>query len=159
MDYIIDEKIVKNATMLTLEEQYEKALIGAAFVLDTNDGVAMVNTYYKQLYLMNVLAVDYLHLIDIGKNTLISEEEYNDLMASDIWGQVADKAKAIAESYNIFKSMFADEINNEKLHQNDVFIRLEEQLKINTTPEMIEKIEQQKSELMDKLNQLGKSAE
>ena len=36
---------------------------------------------------------------------------------------------------------------------------LEEQLKINTTPEMIEKIEQQKSELMDKLNQLGKSAE
>jgi len=55
--------------------------------------------------------------------------------------------------------MFADEINNEKLHQNDVFIRLEEQLKINTTPEMIEKIEQQKSELMDKLNQLGKSAE
>ncbi len=35
--------------------------------------------------------------------------------------------------------MFADEINNEKLHQNDVFIRLEEQLKINTTPEMIEK--------------------
>ena len=149
MDYIIDEKIVKNATMLTLEEQYEKALIGAAFVLDTNDGVAMINTYYKQLYLMNVL----------GKNTLISEEEYNDLMASDIFGQVADKAKAIAESYNIFKSMFADEINNEKLHQNDVFIRLEEQLKINTTPEMIEKIEQQKSELMDKLNQLGKSAE
>lgn len=47
MDYIIDEKIVKNATMLTLEEQYEKALIGAAFVLDTNDGVAMINTYYK----------------------------------------------------------------------------------------------------------------
>ena len=156
MDYIIDEKIVKNATMLTLEEQYEKALIGAAFVLDTNDGVAMINTYYKQLYLMNVLVVDYLHLIDIGKNT---EEEYNDLMASDILGQVEDKAKAIAESYNIFKSMFADEINNEKLHQNDVFIRLEEQLKINTTPEMIEKIEQQKSELMDKLNQLGKSAE
>ena len=73
MDYIIDEKIVKNATMLTLEEQYEKALIGAAFVLDTNDGVAMINTYYKQLYLMNVLVVDYLHLIDIGKNTLISE--------------------------------------------------------------------------------------
>ena len=59
--------------------------------------------------------------------------------------------------------MFADELINEtldeKLHQNDVFIRLEEQLKINTTPEMIEKIEQQKSELMDKLNQLGKSAE
>ncbi len=53
--------------MLTLEEQYEKALIGAAFVLDTNDGVAMINTYYKQLYLMNVLVVDYLHLIDIGK--------------------------------------------------------------------------------------------
>ena len=103
MDYIIDEKIVKNATMLTLEEQYEKALIGAAFVLDTNDGVAMINTYYKQLYLMNVLVVDYLHLIDIGKNTLISEEEYNDLMASNIFGQVADKAKAIAESYNIFK--------------------------------------------------------
>ena len=90
---------------------------------------------------------------------MISEEEYNDLMASDILGQVEDKAKAIAESYNIFKSMFVDEINNEKLHQNDVFIRLEEQLKINTTPEMIEKIEQQKSELMDKLNQLGKSAE
>mgnify|MGYP007107561785 CR=1 FL=1 len=28
-----------------------------------------------------------------------------------------------------------------------MFTRLEEQLKINTTPEMIEKIEQQKSEL------------
>ena len=95
MDYIIDEKIVKNATMLTLEEQYEKALIGAAFVLDTNDGVAMINTYYKQLYLMNVLVVDYLHLIDIGKNTLISEEEYNDLMASNILDKSQTKQKLL----------------------------------------------------------------
>lgn len=163
MNYILTKETIEQATIPTLKAKYELALLGAKFIVEsTNTNVSVINSYYKQLYLMKVMAVDYMHLIDRTDNELLSEDEFNDLSLSNIFGQVkkftyeADtsaKANAILREYRVFKDMLTEEINNELSCLNDILTRLDKELKVAITPETLEKIEKTKQAILDKVDE------
>lgn len=163
MNYILTKETIEKATIPTLKAKYELALLGSKFIVeDTNTNVSVINSYYKQLYLMKVMAVDYMHLMDsTTDNELLSENEFNDLSLSNIFGQVkkftyeADtsaKANVILRDYRVFKDMLAEEIDNELSCHNDILSRLDKELKVAITPETLEKIEKTKQAILDKVD-------
>lgn len=158
---IITSETIKNTKIPTLQRKYELALTGAQFIVEIQNDFAIVNSLYKQLYKMTVIAAEYLHLTE-RNNEVISGNEFDDLSLSNIFGQIksltyqtdkdlSGKAKAILRDYHIFEDMLNTEIENEINRQNDLLSRLDKEVALNATPEMLEQIEQQKQEVFKQI--------
>lgn len=161
MEYEITQEIMSKVSALSLSDAFEAAVTGAAFVVDKEDveGIAVVNAYKYQLYKYTILAVKMLHLIDIQDNELITEDEYNNLVKSDIIGQLKGcgngSGRAIARAYKEFCNMFDMEIKNLLAIKNDLKSRIEEAIELNATPELLEQAEQKKEEILKILEKNG----
>ena len=151
MKYKITQEIMSKANVLSLSDTFEAAVTGAAFVVEKEDveGIAVVNAYKYQLYKYTVLAVKMLHLIDIADNELITEAEYQDLVASDLEGT------GILRAYIEFCNMFDMEIKNLIAIKNDLKSRIDEAIELNATPESLEQAEQKKEDILRILESKG----
>ena len=155
MKYKITQEIMSKANVLSLSDTFEAAVTGAAFVVEKEDveGIAVVNAYKYQLYKYTVLAVKMLHLIDIADNELITEAEYQDLVASDIDGRL--EGTGILRAYIEFCNMFDMEIKNLIAIKNDLKSRIDEVIELNATPESLEQAEQKKEDILRILESKG----
>lgn len=138
----------------TLERLYELALIGADFCTEKNDnGITVVNSLHKQLYMKTVLLSRLLNVIEVADNRVMSLEQYNKSKASinNIEGDGKTRLKA---DYETFKEMLHEEIQNTITVNNDFLNRLNETIATEMTPENFEKLEQQKNELIEQLNKI-----
>lgn len=170
MTYTITKDTIKNASIPTLRKKYEFALLGGQFITNKQDGFTVVNSYYKQLYTLKIIATDYLHLVDVAENHCISEDEYNDLLLSNIFSQVksftyqtdkdvSGKAKAILRDFKTFEDMLEIEIANEISVQNDTLNRFSKEVELNATPEAIEQLAKQAQNMIDKTDTTDKKSE
>ena len=157
----INNDMLKRASTLGLQDKYKLALIGAGFVVNDDEGIATANSYYKQLFLYRVLAADLLHIIDLEYNDIISVDEYDNLIASNIIGQLreyqseykSDIGNLILSEFKIFKEMLDMEIKNEIAKRNDIVTRLDKSIQINATPELFQAIAENKDEIIKHINE------
>lgn len=151
MIYNLKENNINN-NVPNLEQKYRMAKLGAAFIVSEIDNMAEVSSYFKELYIMKVLAVDYLHLIDIDTDEMLTIGEFEDLSRSNIFNQLK-KAKApykyvVLEDFKIFKRMLDTEVQNELARRNDLLIRLEKAVQLSVTPENLGQLAKTKDELL-----------
>lgn len=151
-NYKITEEIIKNAKVLNLSEIYEAAVMGAMFtVIDTEDGVAIADTYKREMFVTHILVNKCLKLVDMADGEIIDEDTYNDMMMSNIYGMlkrtfkdkdVENKRKLVIGRFNKFKEMLEAEIKNELMRKNDLLTRINKAIDSSITPELMEKIGQ-----------------
>ncbi len=149
-NYKFDENTIKNANELSLRRKFEIALTGAQLIVQDSDNVAVVSSYFYELFKMRILAVDILKM-DKCELTL-TEDQFDELDRLDIIGKInvvrkkkdksylADKAKSIMADYNEVIAMLDTEIENELRRRNDIITRLYKEVEGNITPEMIKNI-------------------
>ena len=154
--YEITQEIMNKASVLSLSDAFEAAVTGAAFVVEKEDveGIAVVNAYKYQLYKYTILAVKMLHLIDLQDNELITEDEYNELVNSDVVHEI-NRWLGVSRAYKEFCSMLDIEIKNLLAIKNDLKTRIDEAIELNVTPELLEQAEQKKEDILRILESKG----
>lgn len=138
-----------------IEEIYKLALIGADFITEKNDnGVTVINSLHKQLYISTVLLTRFLDVVELPDNRVLNLEQYNanNYTIDDFKGRGIKRLKA---DFDLFIEMLNEEISNTINDKNDALNRLNEAMS-EMTPENIENIKKQQDELINELNKLGK---
>ena len=135
-----------------ISDIYTLALIGADFATEKNEnGVTVVNSLKKHLYIKTVLLARLLTALDIPEDKVMSIEQYNNnnVAIADLKGNGKNRLKA---DFDMFVDMIEDEINNVIACNNDIENRINDSIKTNITPEKIEELIKQKDELIKELN-------
>lgn len=136
-----------------LKDLYALAAIGSEFIVEQNENVAVINSLKKQLYMKTVLLSRLLNIVAIAEDKVMSLDEYNtyDITTSDLKGK---GLKRLMADYAIFVDLLDDEITNLLAIKNDLFNRLDQELKIATTPEALKQLEKQKQEALKMVEDL-----
>ncbi len=142
-----------NYNSTQLEELYTLAIIGSEFIVEQHENVAVINSLKKQLYMKTVLLSRLLNIVAIAEDKVMSLDEYNtyDITTNDLKGK---GLKRLMADYTAFANMLDDEITNLLAIKNDLFNRLDQELKIATTPEALEQLEKQKQEALKMVEDL-----
>lgn len=137
-----------------ITEIYKLALIGAEFVTEKNkNGITLVNSLNKELYMKTVLLARFLNVINIPEDRVMNLEQYkdNDFTVESFGGKDVRKLRA---DYNMFTSMLDDEIANCLVRENDFTSRLNETIKADMSPENLELIRNNSNELISQIEKI-----
>ena len=137
-----------------IEDIYALALIGADFSVDKNDnGMAVVNSLNKELYVKTVLMARLLNIIDLPEDRVISLEAYkgNAMSIDELKGRGIKRLKA---DFSIFNDMLNAEINNLLMAENDCINRINNMITNEITPEKIEQLKEQTDSLLSQVKEV-----
>ncbi|MBE6964568.1 MAG: hypothetical protein E7441_00865 [Ruminococcaceae bacterium] len=149
------DKINYKRTSLT--ELYKLALIGAENCTEKNeDGITVINSLKKQLYIKTVAVGRLLKAVDIKEDEMMSISDFDNCNISE--SNVGTGKNRFIEDVRVFKAMLEDEIKNVITRENDIMARINEAIKSEVTPENIEKLNKSKDELIEKLDEMKTEA-
>lgn len=136
-----------------IEDIYALALIGADFCVEKNDnGIAVVNSLNKELYVKTVLMARLLNIIDLSEDRVMSLEMYkgNAISIDELKGRGIKRLKA---DFLTFNDMLNTEINNLLMAENDCINRINSMIASEITPEKIEQLKEQTDNLLSQVKE------
>ncbi len=149
------DKINYKGTSLT--ELIKLSLIGAENCTEKNeDGITVINSLKKQLYIKTVAVGRLLKAVDIKEDEMMSISDFDNCNISE--SNVGTGKNRFIEDVKAFKAMLDDEIRNVITRENDIMTRINEAIKTEITPENIAKLNESKDELIEKLDEMKTEA-
>ena len=141
----------------SIAELYKLSLIGAENCTEKNeDGITVVNSIKKQLYIKTVAVARFLNAVEIKEDEMFSIKEFDDCKISE--SNVGTGKNHFIEDVRVFKAMLDDEIRNVITRENDFMTRINEAIKTEITPENIAKLNESKNELIATINTMKTEA-
>lgn len=138
----------------TLQELYALSLIGAEFCTEKNeDGITVVDSIKKQLYTKTVLLARLLGTFELPEDTVMSIEQFNN--TSDHIPNITGKIR-LKTDYELFIDMLNTEIQNKLGIENDIMKRFNDEIKMSTSPENLERLTAMKDDILNKLDEIKK---
>ena len=140
-----------------IRELYKLSLIGAENCTEKNeDGITVINSLKKQLYIKTVAVGRLLKAVDIKEDEMMSISDFDNCNISE--SNVGTGKNRFIEDVRVFKTMLDDEISNILARDNHIMTYVNEAIKSEVTPENIEKLNKSKDELIEKLDEMKTEA-